>query len=360
MQDTKLEKEIKSYIGLDIGDKYTHFCVIDETGEITDDGKVRTNRRSITRALQGLEAPRVALEVGTHSRWICDLLADLNIEVLVANPRKIKLIHGDNKKDDRTDSEKLARLNRVDPSLLYPIEHRSDEHHKDLEFLKARDILVQARTAQINHVRGTLKGEGIKIGRVSAPAFASRVLATVDSEHLVALKPMLESIAMLTSKIKWYDNEIERLGSTKYAEEVKILRQVNGVGPITSLAFVLTLGDPFRFPKSRMVGSYLGLCPKRDNSGDSSPELRISKEGDGNLRRLLVQSAQYILGHFGKDSDLRRWGLKKAEGGKRAKNRAVTGVARKLAVLLHRLWVTGEVYEPLRNSHPPEQAAKAA
>jgi transposase len=133
--------------------------------------------------------------------------------------------------------------------------------------------------------------------------------------------------------------------------EVALLRQVKGVGPLISLTFVLTLDDPQRFRRSRDVGCFLGLRPGRRNSGRSEPQLHISKEGDRYLRTLLVQGAHYILGPLGEDSDLRRWGLKLAQrGGKNAKKRAVVALARKLAVLLHKLWVSGEVYEPLRNN----------
>jgi transposase len=132
---------------------------------------------------------------------------------------------------------------------------------------------------------------------------------------------------------------------------VELLKQVKGVGDLIALTYVLTLEDPRRFRKSREAGCFVGLQPGRRNSGQSQPQMHISKEGDRYLRTLLVQGAHYILGPFGEDSDLRRWGLKLAQrGGKNAKKRAVVAVARKLAVLLHRLWLGGEVYEPLRNS----------
>lgn len=134
--------------------------------------------------------------------------------------------------------------------------------------------------------------------------------------------------------------------------EVALLKQVKGVGTLIGLTYILTLDDPHRFRRSRDAGCFLGLRPGRRNSGMSEPQMHISKEGDAYLRTLMVQGAHYILGPFGPDSDLRRWGLKLAErGGKNAKKRAVIAVARKLAVLLHKLWVSGEVYEPLRNNH---------
>ena len=161
----------------------------------------------------------------------------------------------------------------------------------------------------------------------------------------------MEQITSLTERIRQYDRQLEAVSKERYPE-TELLRQVEGVGPLTGLTFVLTLGDPSRFEESRSVGAYLGLVPARDQSGDSDPQKRISKEGDEMLRRLLVSCAHYILGPFGSDSDLRRHGEKIAcRGGKNAKKRAVVAVARKLAVLLHRLWVTAETYEPLYDAH---------
>ncbi|MDP9474147.1 MAG: transposase [Actinomycetota bacterium] len=162
---------------------------------------------------------------------------------------------------------------------------------------------------------------------------------------------MVATIASLTEKIGDYGRRIEELATERYPES-ELLRQVQGVGALTALTFVLTLEDPQKFGRSRAVGAYLGLAPGNDQSGDSAPQRRISREGDEMLRRLLVGSAQHILGPFGPDSDLRRHGEKIARrGGKNAKKRAVVAVARKLAVLLHRLWSSGEVYEPLYNAH---------
>jgi transposase len=176
-----------------------------------------------------------------------------------------------------------------------------------------------------------------------------------------ALEPILEQIGSLTQRIRDYERQLEKVSEEHYPE-TGLLRQVEGVGPLTALTFVLTLEDPYRFEKSRSVGAYLGLVPARDRSGERDPQKRISKEGDEMLRKLLVSGAHYILGPFGSDSDLRRHGEKIASrGGKNAKKRAVVAVARKLSVLLHHLWVTGEVYDPLHNTHRcQEQQEEAA
>ena len=172
----------------------------------------------------------------------------------------------------------------------------------------------------------------------------------------------MEQIGSLTQRIRDYERQLETISKEHYPE-TELLRQVEGIGPLTALTFVLTLEDPYRFEKSRSVGAYsLGLVPATDQSGDRDPrEKRISKEGDEMLRKLLVGSAHYILGPFGSDSDLRRHGEKIASrGGKNAKKRAVVAVARKLSVILHHLWISGEVYDPLYNTHRRQEQEEAA
>jgi len=171
----------------------------------------------------------------------------------------------------------------------------------------------------------------------------------LSPELRLALAPLLGEIESLSERIGEYNGQIEQMAKQSYPEVAR-LKQVKGVGTLIAMTYVLTLEDAHRFGKSRDVGCYVGLQPGRRNSGQSEPQLHISKEGDPYLRTLLVQGAHHILGPFGTDSDLRRWGLKLAErGGKNGKKRAVIAVARKLAVLLHRLWVSGEAYEPLRH-----------
>jgi transposase len=191
---------------------------------------------------------------------------------------------------------------------------------------------------------------GARVPSCSAESFHKRVFEELPEGLKPALDTVIETIAALTRDIRGYDKRIETLAAKQYPE-TEILRQVSGVGPVTALSFVLTVEDPSRFRSSRSLGAYVGLQPRRSQSGNEDPELRITKAGDDDLRRLLVGSAHYILGPFGPDTDLRRWGLAlAARGRKNAKKRAIVAMARKLAVLLHRLWITAEVYEPLRNS----------
>jgi transposase len=298
----------------------------------------------------GLASSRVALEVGTHSPWVSRLLVACGHEVVVANARRVRLISETPTKSDRLDAEKLARLARVDPKLLSPLQHRGEQVQADRALLRSRDALVQTRSRLIVHVRSLVKSWGERLPRCSAEAFSHRAEAHLPAPLRQGLEPILKTIGELTKRIRSYDQRIEELGKSCYAQS-ELLQQVAGVGALTAVAYMLTLENPLRFGSSRMVGAYLGLVPRQDQSGGRDPELRITKAGDGYTRRLLVQAAHYILGPFGPDTDLRRYGEAIAKrGGQNAKKRAVVAVARKLAVLLHHLWVTGEVYEPLYNS----------
>ena len=340
-------------VGVDLGDAYSSFCVLNQEGEIVEEGRVRTTASALERRFQGLPSSRVVLEVGTHSPWVSRLIAGLGHEVIVANARAVRLIAESDRKRDRTDAERLARLGRLDPCLLAPIQHRGQKAQEDLAFIRGRASLVRARTALINHVRGAVKSYGGRLPRCSAPAFHHKVVASLPGGLRPALLPHLENIGQLTRQIADADSQVEAF--CELYPETRLLRQVRGVGALTALTYVLTLEDPSRLRRSRDVGPYLGLTPRQRQSGTFSPQLPISKAGDCYVRQLLVGSAHYILGPFGPDTDLRRWGLGHAPPGARgAKNRSVVAVARRLAVLLHRLWVTGEVYQALGQE---EQAA---
>ncbi len=334
-------------VGVDLGDQWSNYCVLGLGGETLREGQFRTRRQEVGEFFQGLAISRVVIEVGTHSAWVREMIAGLGHEVLVANARRMEGSKRRRRKNDRIDAAKLARLGRVDPKLLYPIQHRSTEIREDLLVIRVRDSLVESRTKLISTVRGMVKTMGARVQGCSSVSFSAKAADQIPPEVRETLQPLLRLIQTLSEEIKSYEKRIEKLGSEKYMD-TKLLRQVNGVGPVTSLAYVLTLETPQRFKRSRDVGPYLGLVPQQEDSGDSQPQLSISKAGDRMLRRLLVGSAHYILGPFGPDTDLRRFGMKLCQrGGKNAKKRAAVAVARKLAVLLHRLWSSGEVYEPL-------------
>jgi transposase len=334
-------------VGVDLGDQWSHFCILGLQGETLSEGQLQTKEAEVAEFFQALPPTRVVMEVGTHSPWMQEIIAGEGHEVLVANPRLMEGSKRRKRKNDRIDAKKLARLGRVDPQSLHPIRHRSREVRQDLVVLRAREALVAARTELINATRGLVKSMGTRLPQCSSESFGQKVKDAIPEKIGEALLPLVQLADALSDCIHSYDQKIEELGSEKYGH-TKLLRQVKGVGPITALAYVLTLENPEHFAKSRDVGPYLGLVPKQEDSGESQPQLGISKTGDTMVRKLLVGSAHYILGPFGPDTDLRRYGLRLCErGGKNAKKRAVVAVARKLAVLLHRLWVTGEVYEPL-------------
>jgi transposase len=346
--------------GLDLGDRYSYLCLIDqEDGEVVEEGRLRTTPEALRRRFASERPLRIAIETGTHSPWVSRVLKECGHEVLVANARKLRLIYANRQKTDEVDAENLARLARLDPKLLYPVEHRDEDSQAHMGVIRSREALVGCRTQLVNHVRGAVKSFGARLPKCPARSFHKRAPEHIPEALRPALGPVLEQIGSLTERIRQYDRELEAICEERYPETL-LLRQVEGIGPLTALTFVLTVGDPYRFEKSRAVGAYLGLVPARDQSGDRDPQRRITKEGDEMLRKLLVGSAHYVLGPFGSDSDLRRHGEKIAfRGGKNAKKRAAVAVARKLSVLLHRLWVSAEVYDPLHDAHRRQQKEAA-
>lgn len=333
-------------IGLDLGDRISRTCGVDAEARQVLADSVETTPAGIREYFERFEGCRVVLEAGTHSHWVSRLLTQLGHEVILANPSRLFAGARRPRRNDRIDAEYLARQGRADPKLVHPIRHRGAEAQQHLGRIRARDQLVRARARLINHVRGAVKPVGRRIRRCSAEAFVRTASADMPAELEDALQPLLEVIADLTMRIRAYDAQVERLVKESYPEAAH-LQQPKGVGSLTALAFVLLIDDPKRFTRSRDVGAYFGLVPKLDESSSSSPQLRITKTGDELGRRLLVGSAHYILGPFGPDCDLRRFGEAIARrGGRNAKKRAVVAVARKLAVLLHRLWVSGSTYDP--------------
>ena len=346
---THTSVDLPTTLGLDLSDRVSHFHVLLGDGHTLASGKVMTTREHLTVLFERWKGCRAVIEAGGHSPWVSRLGRDCGMEVVVANPRRVELISKSDRKTDRADAETLAELGRSNPKLLAPITHRTKEAQAHLAVQRARNEVVRARTGLINHVRGVLKSNGHRAPSVSPECFGRRAVDSIPPELTNALNPLLVLIEVLNARIKAYDQEIKRLGLEQYPV-VQLLQQIPGVGPIVSLSFVLTLDDPKRFERARDVGAYLGLVPRQKSSGKSNPQMHITKAGDREMRRLLVLAANYILGRFGPDCDLRRFGLKIMGAGndKIAKKRARVAVARKLALLMHHLWRTGEVYDPFR------------
>ena len=332
------EKQFETIIGIDLGDTQHAICVTDKDGNILAEKSISNRRESIEALTEEYPNALIAIEVGTHSPWMSRLLKSLGAEVIVANARKLRAIYENDRKCDKLDARMLAKLARLDPELLHPIEHSSEETQHDFISIKLRDTLVRQRVNIISSVRFTLKSLGVRLPAPSTSSFVKAARAYLEHndqpELLTTIEPCLEVIDELSAQIKELDKKIIADIDAKYSQ-AQSLQQVAGVGPVTALSFVLAVENPDRFPDPRDVGAYFGLVPRRDQSGESDKQLPISKAGNQYVRKLLVQSAQYILGHFGPDCDLRRYGLRlAARGGKAAKKKAVIAVARKLAVLL--------------------------
>lgn len=341
--------EGQAVVGVDLGDRWSQVCRLDrETGAILEERRVSTTSAGFQRYFEGQRvAWLVIVESGTHTPWVRRLLESLGHQVIVAHAAKVRAISASVRKSDERDARCLAQLGRVDPELLSPVHTRSEEAQSALSVVRCREGLIKARTLLVNQVRGIVKSFGARLPGCSAKSFARKGSEALPPALKPALEPLLSMIGELSERIRAFDREVEA-----WAQRWPVtqrLRQIKGVGPLSSLVFVLTLDDPHRFARSRSVAAYLGLVPASRSSGLSSPQLPITKHGDALLRRLLVQAAHYILGPFGQDSDLRSFGLELARrGGKSGKKRAVVAVARKLSVLMHRLWISGEDYEPHR------------
>jgi transposase len=337
-------------VGMDLGDRHSEFCVLEGGDTVHSEGRLRTTELGMREFFERLAPARVAIETGTHSGWVSRLVATCGHEVVVANARELRKIHQSNHKNDRADARILARMVRFDPQLLSPIVHRSAEMQADTALLRTREALVSTRARLTNTARGLVKAAGGRLPSCSTDSFARQMRGHIPAEIQGAILPLVTMVETLGQQIRACDERIAELARKRYPQAA-LLEQIAGVGTLTAVAFILALADKQRFARSRDVGPYLGLVPRQADSGERSPQLGITKAGNPYMRRLLVGSAQYILGPFGPDTDLRRHGLRLAQrGGKNAKKRAVVAVARKLAVLMHRLWVTGEVYDPLRNT----------
>jgi len=339
------DKRGRITIGLDLGDRRHRFCALDKEGHVLEEGTLGNTRECLNELSCRYGGALIVMEAGCHSPWISRHLEQAGCEVIVSNPRKTRAIYQHERKSDRRDALMLARIARMEPALLYPVRHGSQEAQQDLLRIKLRDSLVRARVGLINSLRFTLKSLGYTMANPSTECFHKVVQRALPESVVQMIAPSVQAIEELSLRIKLLDREIRTLAHAKYPE-TSWLEQIPGVGPITALYFVLKIGDPARFERVRDVGAFIGLCPRRDQSGENDPQLRISKRGDAYLRRLLVSSAQYILGPFAPPSALRQYGLALAAGATaRAKKRAVVAVARKLAVLLLTVWKNKSPYQ---------------
>ena len=352
----KITKNTGSAVmGIDLGRKRSQIAVV-ESGEVVDEFAVTMNRDAVRKAFEDRPRCEVVMEACGGSPWVSRLLDEMGFRSVVVASDSLKRAFHHRQKTDRSDARALAQLRASGLPLLRPVSHRPEVAQRDLAIFRIRDSFVHQRTQLINAVRGILASLGVSLPKCSTPSFAKRASDALNDEDRALVGPALRQITALSHEIRQLDAKIQKRAAESYPA-VQLVTQVRGVGVLTGLAFVLTVTDPARFPKSRSIGAYLGLVSRLEQSGDSNPQLSITKAGDAFCRRLMVQAAHYILGPFGPDTDLRRIGLAIADrGGKNAKKRAAVAVARRLSVLLLSLWKTGEVYEPLRNT---QQRAKA-
>lgn len=351
---THMSVQLPTTMGLDLSDRISHFHVQRGDGLTLSVGKVASTGDQLEGLFQRWKGCRLVIEAGGHSPWISRLATDVGMEVIVANPRKVELISKNDRKTDSTDAEILADMGRTNVKRLHPITHRSQQTQSDLAVPRARTEVVRTRTGLINHVRSVLKSNSFRAPTCSADSFARKMSeeGAIPTGLAVALRPLVSLIQQMSAQIQSFDEEMKRMAEERYPA-AKHLQSLPGVGPVVSLTYVLTLEDPKRFETARDVGAYFGLVPRKQGSGQSDPQLRITKAGDTEMRRLLVIAANYILGPFGPDCDLRRFGLRIVGNGtdRAAKKRARVAVARKLAVLMYHLWRTGEVYDAFHTAN---------
>jgi transposase len=261
MSNTAARSKKRITIGLDLGDRRHTFCVLDETGKVAREGTLGNTREELATMARSYPGATAVMEAGMHSPWVSCFLQELGLRVIVANPRKTRAIYQNERKSDRRDAMMLARLARMDATLLHPVKHGGQEAQQDMLQLKLRDSLVRTRVALINAMRFSLKSLGYSVSNPSSESFHKFVLKEVPESIGEMIAHNVAAIAELTQRIRALDASISRLAAKRYPETI-YLQQVSGVGPITSLYFVLKVGSPERFGRARDIGAFLGLCPK--------------------------------------------------------------------------------------------------
>lgn len=337
--------------GIDVHQKSSQVTVVDDEGEMLERASIPTTRAALERWFGNRPPMRILLEASGSSPWVVRVLRELGHEVGVVDPRRIRLIAESTLKTDRIDADTLAELARLKLRLRTLVWQRGEATQRQRAHLRVRRALVEARARFIVTVRGLVRSFGGRIASCRADRFAARCGATALPPGIGdVVAPLLGAIRELDSRIAAMDEVTELVGASYPV--VASFQAIPGVGPVVALAYVLSVEDPTRFRRSRDVPGYIGLRPRLRASSDTVQRGRITKQGDGDVRRLLVQAAHALL-RSSRDTALKRW----AEGliPRIGKRKAVVALARKLAVLMHRLWITGEVYEAF-----PKTAVKAA
>jgi transposase len=349
-------------IGLDLGDNSTHVCILAANGQKVDERSFPTERdvlRALFESFSGKQV-RVVFEVGSQSRWVQKLARECGIEdVITANPRKLALISQSLKKSDEQDAFVLARAGRALPEMLSRVEHVSDEIFADRALMESRSLLVVQRAQIVHRIRSLTKSSGEKLLKCSTESFRRKMEESVPEFLRPSCDALFRIIEALDEQIDRIEKQLCKLAKEKYPIVSK-LQQIPGVGIIVALSFVLFVGDPSRFEDTRLIGAYFGLTPRKKQSGNSDPELGITKAGNGGMRKLLVLAAHCLLAR-GEDCGLKRWGLALCErGGRKAKKRAIIALARKLAVVMLAIWKSERDFDPWRGVPISERLGSAA
>lgn len=347
-------------VGLDVGDRVSRWAAMRVgTGEVRE-GLVSTTPDAIRESFAGGTCT-VLMEAGSHTPWLVRLLAELGHRPVVVDPASLRVGGPRRRRNDRKDARGLMDLAEdVGRPRVREIWQRPQDYQQDLSLMRLRDAAVRARSLLANSVRGTVKLFGERLGSHSVKSLPKFAREELSPDLFGVVEPLLVQIEQLTEAIAGYDRKVDEYLARR-PESARLL-QVQGVGPVTTGIFMAVIGDPSRFARSRDVGDYLGLVPGLDQSGDRNPSLRITKQGNELLRRTLVQCAHFIMSTRAEDCDLKRWALKLAGDGsnKTRRKKAAVALARKLAVLLHCLWLRDEKYERFRNDGEEEAEVAAA
>lgn len=331
-----------THVGIDVHQKYSQVCELSLNGVVESECQIPTTRSSLNRWFGKRDDLRIVVESSGVSRWVVRVLKEMGHEVTVVNPRRVRLIAESTLKTDRIDAEVLARLSCFGEGLLPTVYQRSEESANVQTRLRVRSTLVRSKVAMVNSLKGSLRNRGYRLrGQAIRRVIANLVAMELPSELRQSLDPLVEALLEVDERLRAVNAEIRE--ECQENRLLKRLQTVPGVGPVVSLAYVSWIDDPTRFRSSRQVGPYLGLRPKVRRSAEFEFRGRITREGNPELRRLLTQAAHCFL-RTQQDSALKQWAL---DLEKRAgKKKAIVALARKLAVLMHRLWVTGHDFEP--------------
>mgnify|MGYP001815055186 FL=1 len=335
---------MEQYVGLDVSLQQTAVCVVDQTGKIIREVVIPSDPEAIAAFIKSnaKNVVRIGLESGPTSTWLWTELDRLGLPVICIDARHAKAaLKMQINKSDRNDAAGIARI--MQTGWYREVRAKALDSHAIKALLVGRALLVKIKRDLENQIRGLLKNLGLVIGRAKMNTFASRAKELIkDKPALVAVvEPLLKAREVIEQQVADLDRKVMRLARSE--PQVRRFMTAPGIGPITALCYLATIDDPVRFNKSRNVGAYVGLTTRRYASGEIDWTGRISKCGDKLLRSYLFEAANVLLTRVAKWSTLKAWGMRiaKRSGIRKAK----VAVARKLAVILHRMWIDGTEFQ---------------